>query len=334
MSKRELAARALGRPLLGQVRTQSGALRILAYHRIVAGPWEAFPFDEDLISATPQAFEQQMRWAKQNFDVLSFRDLESANREGRSWPKRALIVTFDDGYRDNYLSAFPILRELGVPGTIFLATGYIGQSRLFWWDTIAYCFKHAPQTVVTLPQISGEPLPLETPGQRRDLIQGVLSWVKQVPEAARTEFVDSLPDLLGVKIPADAANGMHLTWDEVQTMSRNGIEFGSHTVTHPILRQVDAEQLRFEVAESKAEIERQLGQSVHAFAYPAGTRSRRDEAAREMVKSCGYSFAVAYDQAVEADPDPYTLPRIHVDRDQSLDLFRANLRFPGVMLRS
>lgn len=334
MSKRELAARALGRPLLGGMRTQTGALRILAYHRVVAEPWDTFPFDEDIISASPEAFEQQMRWAKRNFEVVSFRDLVACEQEKRPWPERALIVTFDDGYRDNYLAAFPILRELGVPATIFLATGYIGQSRLFWWDVVAYCLKQTAQSSAALPGFSEAPVDMGEAGSRRKVIDAVLNWAKEVPEETRREFIEALPDRLGVPISTDAVSGMHLTWDEVRTMSQNGIEFGSHTVTHPILSRVDAEQLRHEVADSKAQIEQETGQPVHAFAYPAGTRHRRDEAAREMVKSCGYSFAVAYDQAVEATPDPFTLPRIHVDRDQSLDLFRANLRFPGLMLRS
>lgn len=334
MSKREVAARLLGRPPLWRFRENAAALRILAYHRVVEGPWNDFPFDEEIISATPEAFEAQMTWAKRNFEVLSFRDLEACDREGRPWPKRALIVTFDDGYRDNFTHAFPILRGLGLPATIFLTTGHIGQKQLFWWDAIAYCFKKTALHEVRLPELGDTVYPLTTPPQRRKAIDAALAWAKTAPEAVRQGFVAHLPAALNFEMPAAVADGMHLSWDEVRQMAQNGIEFGSHTVTHPILSRVEAPQLRHEACHSKATIESEVGQPVLSFAYPAGTRQRRDEAAHAIIKECGYHFAVVYDQGVEEQPDRTAMPRIHVDRDQSLNLFRANLSFPGFMLRS
>lgn len=332
MSKRELAARVLGLPFPSRLRQNRGALRILAYHRIVARPWDDFPFDEDLISAAPQAFHAQMSWVKRHFEVVSFRDLQQCEVEGRAWPRRALIVTFDDGYRDNFCAAFPILRELNLPATIFLSTGHIGESKLFWWDAIAWCFKAATRDCVSFPEI-GEKIPLQSKAQKRAAMGAVLGWAKNAPEAARRDFIANLPSQLDVEMPQNLAAKMHLSWDEVREMARNGIEFGSHTVTHPILRRVDAAQLRREVRDSKIRIETEIGAPVLAFAYPAGTRARRDEAARAMVEECGYRYAVAYDEGVEARPDRFQMPRLHVDRDQSLALFRANLRFPSFMLR-
>jgi peptidoglycan/xylan/chitin deacetylase (PgdA/CDA1 family) len=334
MSKREAAALVFGNPVLSPLRSRAGALRIVAYHRIVAGPWDDFAFDEEVISATPEAFDAQMRFAKKNFDVISFRDLEACDREGRPWPKRALIVTFDDGYRDNLTVAFPILRELNLPATIFLATGHIGQAKLFWWDLIAYCFKHTPLTSAQLLPVRREPFPLQGCAARRAAIDAVLAWAKSAPDHQRNSLVECLPELLHLKIPCDAARDMHLSWDEVRQMAAQGIEFGSHTVNHPILNRVDDEHLHFQAFESKATIERELNQPVLTFAYPAGTRDNRNEAAQAIAASCGYRFAVVYDQGVESHPDPTLLPRIHVDRDQSLALFRANLLFPGFMLRS
>ena len=334
MSKRELAARVLGRPVLSRFRENAAALRILAYHRVVEGPWDDFLFDEQIISATPKAFEAQMKWAKRSFEVLSFRDLEVCDREGRPWPERALIVTFDDGYRDNYTHAFPILKELGLPATIFLTTGHIGVEKLFWWDAIAFCFKKTPLRAASLPELGETVFPLTSSQERRKAIDAALAWAKTAPEAVRQDFVANLPAALGMEMPDDVAAGMHLTWDEVREMAKHGIELGSHTVTHPILSRVEAPQLRHETFQSKATIESEVGQPVLSFAYPAGTRQRRDEAAHAAIEECGYHFAVVYDEGVEQHPDRTAMPRIHVDRDHSLPLFRANLSFPSIMLRS
>lgn len=334
MSKRERFSRLAGLPLLAPLRQNPGALRILAYHRLVAAPWDDFGFDEQIISATPEIFEAQMRFAAQNFDVVSFSDLEKCDLEGKPWPKRALIVTFDDGYRDNFTLAFPILRDLRIPATIFLSTGHIGAQKLFWWDAIAYSFKTSMLGSAPVPQIREKAFELQSASQKRAAIDAVLEWCKGVDNDERRAFIAALPALLGVELPGNVAAGMHLNWDEAREMARGGMEFGAHTVTHPILSRVDRQQLELEVATSKADIERETGQKVLAFAYPAGTRKRRDAAARASVEACGYRFAVAYDEGVESCPDRFEMPRIHVDRDQSLALFRANLLFPGLMLRS
>lgn len=332
-SKRERLARLAGQPRLAPLRQNRGALRILAYHRVVAAPWDDFRFDEQIISASPEAFEAQMRFARKNFDVVSFSDLEACESAGRAWPQRALIVTFDDGYRDNFTLAFPILRQLRIPATIFLSTGHIGAQKLFWWDAIAWCFKTSARSSIELPELGAAPLPLGSKTQKRAAIDAALAWSKLASEAERRAWVAALPGQLEVECGEEVAKEMHLNWDEVREMARGGLEFGSHTVTHPILSQVDGAQLQFELEHSKADIEREIGQKVLSFAYPAGTRQRRDLAARAGVEACGYRFAVAYDQGVERAPDRLAMPRIHVDRDQSLPLFRANLLFPGLMLR-
>lgn len=332
-SKRERLASLAGQPFLAPLRQKPAALRILAYHRIVAAPWDDFSFDEQIISAKPEEFEAQMRFVAKNFDVVSFSDLEACDLAGKAWPKRALIVSFDDGYRDNYTLAWPILRAFVIPATIFLATAHIGAQKLFWWDAIAFCFKRSELQSVALPELGAAPFPLQTTAQKRAAIDAALVYSKAVCDVERRDFVRALPARLEAKLDEETARGMHLSWDEVREMARGGIEFGGHTVTHPILSRVESQQLQFETATCKSDIETETGQKVLAFAYPAGTRQRRDEAARARVQACGYRFAVAYDQGVEPAPDRFEMPRLHVDRDQSLALFRANLLFPGLMLR-
>jgi peptidoglycan/xylan/chitin deacetylase (PgdA/CDA1 family) len=338
MSKRELVARALDNPVARKLLPVGGeakGLRILAYHRVLDDDPAEFALDQDLISASRRAFREQMKFARANFDVISFKDLHRCEVEGRPWPQRALIVTFDDGYRDNYTNAFPVLKELGIPATIFLATGHIGKQRLFWWDEIAWCVKQSRRQSITFPQISADTVPLASAADRREAIKKILAWIKDVPEEVRAEFVATLAARTDAPAPNGIASGMHLSWEEVKEMASARIEFGSHTVTHPILANVDDVQLKEEIAASKKTIERNLGEEALVFAYPVGRRARFGKRAEDAVARCGYRYAVSYDEGL-ATEDPaqrYVLPRIHVEREHSMSLFRANLIFPRLMIR-
>ena len=335
MSRRELAARVLGNSVVNRLgRVSDGGLRILAYHRILDGDPAELPFDEGVVSATTEQFYHQMRFVRENFDVVTFGGLLQCEREGKQWPNRGLIVTFDDGYRDNYANAFPVLRELKLPAVIFLATGHIGEEVLFWWDLIAFCFKETELESVLLSEISTEPVSLAGHAERKEAIQRVLEWTKKAPDEIRRAFLERLPGLLDVTIDDDIAFAMHLSWDEVRTMSKDGVEFGSHTITHPVLSNVGADRLELELRESKETIERELGKEAVAFAYPAGRGGNFTAESIEAVKQAGYRFAVSYDEGV-AQPgvsNRYALPRIHVESNQSLNLFRAKLMFSRFMV--
>lgn len=338
MSKKELAALLLGNPLAARLCSpalrRSKGLRILAYHRILDDDPRSLAFDEALISARTETFREQMKFVRRNFDVVSFEDLHRCETEEKGWPRRALIITFDDGYRDNYINAFPILKEFHLPATVFLTTGHIGSARLFWWDRVAYLIKHTSRQSVLFADLAETAFDLSTARARRHTIERVLWWLKQVQEETRNRFLDALASELDVELPEGVAEGMHLSWDEVKEMARSGIDFGSHTISHPILSHVGESQLQSEISESKRIIEQHLGREVMAFAYPAGRRTRFNDNVQSIVARCGYRYAVSYDEgaAVEGACDHLALPRIHVEADESLRLFRANLIFPKWML--
>lgn len=309
-------------------------LRILAYHRVLDYAPTSFPFDEAVISASPDEFYQQMKFVKQHFEVISFADLYECEKAGRQWPNRALIVTFDDGYRDNYTNAFPVLNAFNIPATIFLVTGHIGQTKLFWWDAVAYCIKHTKLLAKNFPQISSQTLSLVKASDKQFAIHLILGWIKHVPDKVSRKFLERLPDELKVEMPDDLGAGVHLSWDEVREMSKQKIEFGSHTVTHPILANISEAQLEREIVESKKTIEQELGKEILSLAYPVGRKSKFNQLAQKLAANHGFRYAVSYEEGVvfQKEFDPFAMPRVHVETEYSKSLFRANLMFPHLIL--
>ena len=337
LSKRRLASALLGSRLAQRMWAQpvsTDTVRILAYHRVLDVQKRAFPFDHDLISASSALFRGQLRFVNDHFNVTSFEDLARCEEQGRPWPDRGLIITFDDGYRDNLTHAYPILREMKLPATIFLATGHIGQSSLFWWDLIAYCMKQTNERSVTFEEISSIPLSLRTRRKRRAAVHHILTWLKSVPEETKRSFLARYSTKLGVDVPNDVADGMHLSWDEVREMAANGISFGSHTVTHPILARVTPQQLTDEVVESKRTLERELNKPAIAFSYPVGDSPNFNKLVEKCVADAGFRYAVSYEEGI-ADAhlsDRYALPRLHVETHDTIHEFKAKLMYPGLLL--
>lgn len=334
--KREIASRVLGSGFAKMLPSEPAAgLLVLAYHRIAEADPQTFKYDFGVVSASPSDFRNQMKFVRENFEVLSFADLNSLEQVGKKWPERALIVTFDDGYLDNYTNAFPILKDLGIPATIFLATNHIGKQQLFWWDLIAYCLKTTSEASAEFEEFPEMRLSMGSWEQRLESIEKVLRVVKRVSDTQKNCFVESLAERLGVDLSNHSIERMHLNWDEVREMSEGGVEFGSHSATHPVLSNVEEEALDYELAGSKREIENQTGKLVLAFSYPVGSRGNFTRKVRDAVERAGYKYAVSYIEALAGNrvSDRLAIPRVHVDADQPTGMFKANLRFPKFMLR-
>jgi peptidoglycan/xylan/chitin deacetylase (PgdA/CDA1 family) len=266
------------------VRRTGRNAQILVYHRVND---ERDPYFGGI---SPALFERQMAYLSSRFAVLPLPELVRALRDG-ALPANALAVTLDDGYRDNYLEAFPILRRHSVPATIFLTTSAIGSDRPLWHDDVFSAFREttAPALEAFGPRSIGGPL--ATVPDRLRVQQRVLGYLRAVPDEERAEGVVLLREALRVG-PSRAVPGLMLSWDEAREMSRGGIQFGSHTVTHPILSRVDGDRARRELQESKSVIEDHLGVPVEGFAYPNGTPADFLPETKTLLRECGYRFAV------------------------------------------
>jgi peptidoglycan/xylan/chitin deacetylase (PgdA/CDA1 family) len=292
-----------GRPTFPYIRF-SGVrnAQILIYHRVND---ERDPY----FGGTPVAlFDRQMEYVASHFHVLPLLDLISGLQE-RALPDNAIAVTLDDGYRDNYLHAFPIFQKYGVPATIFLATSAIGTSRQIWHDDVFSAFRETQKA--TLEAFGPERIrgPLLTVPDRLRTQGEVLRYIRTLGAADRAAAVSRLRDALCVG-PSGESPGLMLSWEEVATMSRAGVRFESHTATHPILSRVDRAEARREFAESKSTIEGRLGVRVEGLAYPNGRQGDFLPETKALLRECGYKYAVTTIPGPNAaDVDVYELRR-------------------------
>ena len=277
-------------------------LQILIYHRVNDDGDLFFP------GMPRRVFEQQMRYLAGRCHVLRLDEAVNRMRE-RGLPDNAVAITFDDGYRDNYTHAFPILKSFNLPATIFLATGALEGGEVLWHDRVFSAFRNTQ--VEMLPKFGEIPasLPCRSPVERLQAQGEVLKFLWRCDADALREWVQTLENLLSVSYRRPA-NELMLNWEEITTMAEAGIQFGAHTVSHPILSRLSVERARNEIVGSKLAIEKHLHQEVSAFAYPNGTSADYSQATKALAKEAGYLFAVTTEfGANDSDTDRYELRR-------------------------
>jgi peptidoglycan/xylan/chitin deacetylase (PgdA/CDA1 family) len=274
--------------------TKPSRFVVLTYHRVND---DAHPY---FGGVEVELFRRQMISLKRHFVVLPLLELVERAKAGEV-PPNAAAITFDDGYRDNYTRAFPVLHELGLPATVFLVTDALDHDRLIWHDRVFDAFHRTAKPSVELDG--------ETAEVGQTTLLRVLERVRSVSPRER----DSMVDALVAKLEIDEARPeawAKLRWDDVREMSRAGIEFGSHTLDHPILSHVDAEETRRQIRDSKARIEAELGIPVTSFAYPNGRAGDFDESTIRILVEEGYECAVTtVPGANDASTSPFALRR-------------------------
>ena len=296
------------------------SLTVVNYHRIDTPDRADFDSFKPNVSATPQDFENQMEYLAKWFNVVSLKDIVDWLDGRKDLPPYAALITFDDGYLDNYTAAFPILRKYNFPALIFLTTEHIGTDAPFYWDMAAYCFSHTANDHLTFPD--GHVESWSNPNQLERISQNWIEVMKTLPQAEKQIYVENLPVLLGVSIPGGFFQKLMMNWDQAREMQKSGIEFGAHTMHHPILTRISLEQVREEVAGSKSRIEEELGERVLGFAYPNGQVSDLNEEIEGIVAGSGIRAAFTLlsgpTSQVEVKRNPYAVRRIFISHQHSL----------------
>jgi peptidoglycan/xylan/chitin deacetylase (PgdA/CDA1 family) len=286
-----------------------GGALILCYHRVAE-----LDQDPQLLAVRPQRFDEQLARLRERFRPLPLREL--VERRG---PKRAVALTFDDGYRDNLTQARPALEAAGVPAMVFVATGYTGAAREFWWDELErLLLVRRPSGTLTLRDRSWE---LTDETRRRAAYDDIHPWIRAWPTDEIESVLARIREFVG-EPPGGEPRPSHaqLTQDEVRELDASPmIEIGAHTVTHPSLAAQTEEAQRDEIGRSGQQLEDWLGRRVDVFSYPFGGPTDHSRLTRKLVKKAGYDFAVAnFPGQVGRFSSRWQFPRILV-RDWSAD---------------
>ncbi len=242
-------------------------IRILFYHRVAA---EAGPPDlRGRRPITAREFERHLQHLTRHYRVISLEEAAKALQSGAPLPENAVVITFDDGYRDNYTVALPLLEKYGVPATVFVVTSAI-DGKPFWFDEIQRWFGQTHAATLLFRE-TGEEFSLTGRDARRKALERVISTLKALPGARLPAVLADLRSDLRVGEETAPVERETLTWDEVRAMaSSNRIAIGAHTVTHPILPNLAPEEIAREIRDSVETISRELNQPVRFFAYPNG----------------------------------------------------------------
>lgn len=298
-------------------------LTVLNYHRIIDPAQPGFDSFKPNVSASPEQFAGQMDYLARWFNVVSLSDLVDWLGGKKTLPAHAALITFDDGYLDNYTFAYPILKKHNFSAVIFLASGHIQNDSPFFWDLIAYCFYHTQKNHLTLPD--GAPVHWASAAEMEQVSRDLIERLKLMGNEEKEAWVARLPSALGVSIPANYFRNLMLTWEQVREMRANGIEFGGHTINHPILTRVSLEQAQKEIAGSKTQVERELNEPALVFAYPNGLGSDFNADIEKLTAQAGYKAAFTLfngpSSYKEVKANPFAIRRIFISHKHTLPQF-------------
>lgn len=283
-------------------------LTILAYHRVTKKRIEDIRASLPSLFVTERSFIRQLEFITRSYTIITFSDLRSYARS-EDIPPNALIITFDDGYEDNYQNAYPVIRAFQVPAVMFLTVNKVGgyDDASYWWDRVYSYLLHQEQWYI-------KGIHPELDQKISDLLREFENspsrlFSKLDKEDTRTidRLMDSFQSVYNISDEMINSENTLLRWEQIRKMTE--VEFGSHSCNHHNLATLDNNSLVEEVTESLKEIRFNTGREVHVFSYPGGNY---DERVRKVVAEAGYDFAVTTEVGVNDLTDKFALKRISV----------------------
>lgn len=292
---------------------------ILMYHRIADDPLDNWD-----LAVSPAHFEEHLHILRRTRCPFPLTDFV-CNLIAGTLPSNAVALTFDDGYVDNLVAGKPRLAAADVPATVFLATGYLDRPGEFWWDELARMVLGANVIRSFELVVGGTPMYFDvdaTPARndrtmgitratgRQELLTAIWRAVRPLEDEERESIMVELRSMFSVG-GDHIDRGRAMTREEVRALASDGlITIGAHTVTHPLLSELEVAACHREVVESKLTCETLIGAPVAGFAYPYGDI---DSKTREAVRASGFKFACSTrHEPIGATSDVFALPRLHV----------------------
>jgi peptidoglycan/xylan/chitin deacetylase (PgdA/CDA1 family) len=285
---------------------------ILLYHRVTS-----LARDPQLLTVSPAHFDEHLRVLRERYRPVSLSELVADLRAG-AVDDRSVAITFDDGYADNALAAGPALARVGIPATVFVATGTIGTQLEFFWDEL-------DRILLDGTSPGWNVLDADCPTPRHRVYRDLCAKLQSATIADRTQSLDSLRSSASLP-PEGRLTRRTMTRDELRALAGiPGIEIGAHTIEHPRLASETVEEQASQIIGSRAQLEEWLGVPVRTFSYPFGTHDAYTPDTVRLVRQAGFDCACAnFPRRVGLGTDPFRLPRFVV-RDWPADEFRRQL---------
>ena len=310
-------------PKLAQLAPNS--LRVLMYHRVCDPDAADFFGMRGVVSATPIEFAAQMEYLSRNYNFISLVDCLGWIYDDQPLPPRSLMITFDDGYRDNLTNAMPVLSAYKIPFILFPAIAYLEDQRVFLWDGVAEAFRNSTLKSTKLPRLGVRDWSRE--GDKDRIAEEWAGAVAPLDERTRSTLIEELSEILKYDVLAKPPAGTHLSWSDLQEMTDHGCTVGAHTVTHPMMLRMPPEEVSNEIEISRDTLEKKLGVSVLSFAFPFGRLTDYDLAYVPLLMRSGLKVAFRSTGAINfsggARRNPFEIRRCGVGLQNRLDDFAA-----------
>lgn len=303
-------------------------LRVLTYHRVeeISDNPELYP---ELISATPHGFANQMNFLAKNYNVISIETLLNSLSSHSPLPNRSVLITFDDAYCSFQDHAWPILKKLSLPVSLFVATAYPGHpDRMFWWDRLFMAITSYNKNAPLLTPAGN--FSLHEKKNRMQAFTRLKNHIKELPHQQAMALIEEICS----QSPRIKPFQTVLDWDVLRRLEKEGVTIGAHTKFHPLMNRIDTHEAVNEAVESQHDIEREIGTALPIFAYPSGGFTK--EVSRALSES-GFEVAFTTMRGLNdlRTADLLLLRRINMGKNTPLNLLRAQLlqwnNIPGLL---
>jgi len=303
-------------------------LIIFNYHRIYKFPLTTM-YDEGVFAHSEETFENQIKWIKKNFRIIDEATLIFMIENNQKFNTRTAMITFDDGYLDNYELAYPILKALDVPATFFIPCNQIERSCSPWWDNISLMIKMTKKESITLQDRTFQ---IQNSENKKNTINEILEIFKVMPDEKTWSLLLELHKSCCLSMSFEGISKMSsaqfMNWEQIREISSNNITIGSHTMNHRVLSNLSTTQQTEEIVNSKRFLEDKLDIVISSIAYPVGQETSFDEETKVITKQAGYKLAYSFIDGYSNKVilDNFQIPRVELN--ESPAFYKAQSLLP------
>lgn len=282
---------------------------ILMYHR--------FSRDDNFNATSAETLTRHLEYLTKHYQIIPLSELIKKIKNNEPIVPNTTVITIDDGYDDAFEIAFPIFKKFNAPATLFVVTDFLDGKIWIWTDKARFLLFNSELTEFNF-EIGAKKfeIKLTDKNSRLNFATKINSELKKLSNAERDEKISELSEIVQIKLPSlPPKEFAPISWDQAREMDKNGVAIESHTVTHPILTNINENNLEFELTKSREVLAEKLNREVKIFCYPNGNVALRESVA---VSKANYDCAVTTEiRLLTATDNLFLLPRIDAEPEMT-----------------